>query len=130
APITATTRSISRAWTRTSAARSWAHHPSRQKTAGPGARPPQRGPPPPGSREVLRRFVEIAHEHGLKVVFDAVVCHTAPNHPWLKERPDWFTAPTAGLGWLWGLPGLNHDNVDVNDYFTRNVLDWITSTNV
>jgi len=87
---------------------------------------------PTGSREVVRRFVEIAHEHGLKVVLDVIVNHTAPNHPWLRERPDWFnpSAPSVEKWWVWGLPDLNHNNIEVNMYFTRNVIDWITLTGV
>lgn len=87
---------------------------------------------PRGSREVVRRFVEIAREHGLKVVFDAIVCHTAPDHPWLKERPDWFNknAGTPEKWWIWGLPDLNHDNINVNLYFARNVLAWMVETEV
>jgi alpha-amylase len=87
---------------------------------------------PAGGRAVLRRFVEIAHENGLKVVFDAIVCHTAPNHPWLKERPDWFNenACTPEKWWIWGLPDLNHDKIDVNLYFAQNVLGWMDATGV
>lgn len=78
----------------------------------------------------VRRFVEIAHEHGLKVVLDVVVNHTAPDHPWLQERPDWFNAdrPTLEKMWLWGLPDLNHNNVDVNVYLAFNVLMWMFAT--
>lgn len=82
---------------------------------------------PAGEREVLRRFVEIAHEHGLKVILDVIVCHTAPGHPWLRERPEWFNpdSETIEKCWLWGLPDLNHDNLDVNEYMARNVLEWM-----
>jgi alpha-amylase len=85
-----------------------------------------------GSREVLRQFVDIAHEHGLKVILDVIVCHTAPDHPWLRERPEWFNrnAPTAEKWWIWDLPDLNHDRLDVNLYFAGNVLDWMTATGV
>jgi glycosidase len=87
---------------------------------------------PAGSREVVRRFVEIAHEHGLKVILDVIVSHTARNHPWRKERPDWYdeNASAPEKWWIWGLPSLNHDNIDVNLYFAENVLDWMTSTGV
>lgn len=87
---------------------------------------------PPGSRRNVRRFVEIAHEHGLKVMLDLVVNHTAPEHPWLNDRPGWYNPdqPTPEKWWVWGLPDLNHDHVDVRDYFIRNVLRWITETGV
>ena len=85
-----------------------------------------------GSRETVRRFVDIAHEHGFKVIFDAIVCHTAPGHPWLKERPEWFNidGPAPEKWWIWGLPDLNHDNLDVNVYFVRNILEWMDATGV
>jgi alpha-amylase len=78
----------------------------------------------------VRRFVEIAHEHGLKVVLDVVVNHTAPGHPWLQERPDWFNAdrPSLEKMWLWGLPDLNHNNIDVNVCCAFNVLMWMLAT--
>jgi len=87
---------------------------------------------PVGSRKVVRRFVEIAREHGLKVVLDVIVNHTAPEHPWLSQRPSWFNPnlPTAEKCWLWGLPDLDHDNVNVSTYFTQNVLEWISYTGV
>jgi glycosidase len=83
-------------------------------------------------REPIRRFVAMAHQHGLKVLLDLIVNHTAPDHPWLKERPDWFNPnlPTMEKCWLWDLPDLNHDNLDVNAYFIRNALDWIGETGV
>jgi glycosidase len=82
---------------------------------------------PKGSREVVRRFVEIAHEHGLKVMLDLVVTHTAPDHPWLEKRPDWFNrgGDTIEKMWWAGLPSLNHDKIDVNLYFIQNVMDWV-----
>lgn len=74
-----------------------------------------------GAREVVRRFIDIAHGNDLKVVLDVVVGHTARNHPWLKERPGWFTHQW----WLWGLPGFDFSHPDVTAYFTRNALEWM-----
>lgn len=104
------------------------YHPVDFETVDPHLCSPELGPA--GSREVVRRFVEIAHEHGLKVLLDVIVCHTAPDHPWLRERPSWFNtdSPTPEKWWIWGLPDLNHDNLDVNLHFARNVLDWMTAT--
>jgi glycosidase len=83
-----------------------------------------------GSRKVVRRFVELAHEHRLKVMLDLVVTHTAPGHPWLEERPDWFNqgGDTIEKMWWAGLPSLNHDKIDVNLYFIQNVMDWINAS--
>lgn len=87
---------------------------------------------PSGSQEVVRRFVEIAHEYGLKVIFDAIICHTGPGHHWLQEQPTWFNIDgTTPEKWsIWGLPDLNHDNLDVNVYFVRNILEWMKTSGV
>ncbi len=85
-----------------------------------------------GGRGTIRRFVEIAHEHGLKVMLDIVVSHTGQGHPWVQERPDWldWNGRTVEKEWFKGLPNLNHDHMDVNVYFLLNVLDWIGETGV
>ncbi len=106
------------------------YHPNDFEKVDPHLCSPELGPV--GSREAFRRFVELAHAYGLKVVLDLVVNHTGPDHPWVKERPGWFNAPgsTIEKAWLWDLPDLNHDEVDVNTYFVRNVLEWINETEV
>lgn len=87
---------------------------------------------PEGSQDVVREFVRIVHDHGMKVVFDVVVNHTALEHPWLQERAEWFNedGDHPHKWWVWGLPDLNHDQVDVNLYFIRNILDWVERTGV
>lgn len=87
---------------------------------------------PPGSRETIRRFVEIAHEEGFKVMLDVIVSHTGETHPWRRQRPDWIDWNGCGVEkeWFKGLPNLNHDNINVNVYFVRSVLWWIAETDV
>jgi alpha-glucosidase len=49
-----------------------------------------------GSLEDFDRLVAAAHGRGLKVVIDFVPCHTSIEHPWFRERPDfyfWADAP-------------------------------------
>jgi starch synthase (maltosyl-transferring) len=42
-----------------------------------------------GTLEDFRAFVAACNEHGMEVALDfAVQC--APDHPWLKEHPQWF----------------------------------------
>jgi alpha-amylase len=104
------------------------YHPLDFEKVDPRLCSPQLGPK--GSRECVRRFVEIAHKHEFKVMLDLIVTHTAPDHPWLKERPDWFNrgGDTIEKMWWAGLPSLNHDKIDVNLYFVQNVMDWINTT--
>ena len=50
-----------------------------------------------GTVSDYRELVAIAHEMGLKVLFDAVLNHVGPNHPWVKNPPtaDWFHGTPA-----------------------------------
>ncbi len=42
-----------------------------------------------GTLEDFRRLVAVCHEHDMEVALDfAVQC--SPDHPWLKEHPEWF----------------------------------------
>ena len=42
-----------------------------------------------GSLADFRRFVAATHEHGMEVAIDfAIQC--SPDHPWIKDHPDWF----------------------------------------
>jgi starch synthase (maltosyl-transferring) len=42
-----------------------------------------------GTFEDFRRLVQAAHRHGLEIAVDfAIQC--SPDHPWIKEHPEWF----------------------------------------
>lgn len=43
-----------------------------------------------GTLQDFRRLNQAAHDHGLEIALDfAIQC--SPDHPWLKEHPDWFS---------------------------------------
>jgi len=46
--------------------------------------------------EQLRSFLEAARAHGLKVMMDLVVNHTAKDCPWVSEHPDWYVRDLRG----------------------------------
>lgn len=42
-----------------------------------------------GTLDDFRRMVDVARQHGMEIALDfATQC--SPDHPWLKEHPDWF----------------------------------------
>ncbi len=43
-----------------------------------------------GGDEALRRFRERLHERGMKLLVDFVPNHVALDHPWVRERPEFF----------------------------------------
>ncbi|MDR9500496.1 MAG: alpha-1,4-glucan--maltose-1-phosphate maltosyltransferase [Desulfurivibrionaceae bacterium] len=42
-----------------------------------------------GTLEDFHHFVEAAHTHGLMVALD-IAFQCSPDHPWVKEHPEWF----------------------------------------
>lgn len=93
-----------------------------------------------GSKEYLKRLVDKLHQAKIKVVLDIVVNHTGYhndtylNYADKKIKDDWFNPPSPD--WdevnfpLAGLPDLNHDLVEVVDYFVNNIVDWIEETGI
>jgi alpha-glucosidase len=43
-----------------------------------------------GSLEDFDALLAAAHERGLKLLMDLVPCHTSIEHPWFRDRPDWY----------------------------------------
>ncbi len=48
-----------------------------------------------GSMRQFRNFVTRAHEEGLEVALD-IALQCSPDHPWVKEHPEWFTMRADG----------------------------------
>jgi alpha-glucosidase len=43
-----------------------------------------------GSLDDFDELVAAAHERGLRVLLDLILCHTSIEHPWFREHPDWY----------------------------------------
>jgi starch synthase (maltosyl-transferring) len=67
-----------------------------------------------GTIDDLERLVEEAREHGLEIAIDfAIQC--SPDHPWLKEHPDWFhRRPDGTLKYAENPPKRYQDIYNVN----------------
>ncbi|SNS65119.1 starch synthase (maltosyl-transferring) [Asanoa hainanensis] len=87
-----------------------------------------------GTLEDFRAFVAAAAEHGLEVAMDlALQC--APDHPWVKEHPEWFTTRADGtIAYAENPPKkyqdiypLNFDNdpEGIRQEIRRVVLHWV-----
>jgi starch synthase (maltosyl-transferring) len=69
-----------------------------------------------GTIEDFRRLRDAAAEHGLELALDfAIQC--APDHPWLREHPDWFSwRPDGTIRYAENPPKKYEDIVNVEFY--------------
>jgi starch synthase (maltosyl-transferring) len=49
-----------------------------------------------GTLDDFRRFIKSAEAAGLEVAMDLAL-QAAPDHPWVKEHPEWFTTRADGM---------------------------------
>jgi glycosidase len=89
------------------------------------------------SEAELDRFMQVAHERGIRVLFDVVPNHVHEQHAWVKEHADWFKKDcTCGQGTCdWAthiktcwfapyLPDLDWTNLDAARAATSEVMWW------
>ncbi len=84
-----------------------------------------------GTLEDFRRLRDAARAHGLELALDfAIQC--APDHPWLKEHPDWFSwRPDGSLRYAENPPKKYEDIVNVDFYADAAIPDlWMALRDV
>ncbi|MEM8572144.1 MAG: alpha-1,4-glucan--maltose-1-phosphate maltosyltransferase [Pseudomonadota bacterium] len=69
-----------------------------------------------GDFESFKRLVDAAHAHGLEIALDfAIQC--SPDHPWIKEHPEWFDwRPDGSIKFAENPPKKYEDIVNVHFY--------------
>jgi len=110
-----------------------------------------------GTNDEWRRFVDLSHQRGIKVVMDMIFNHCGSNHPWFKNRPthDWFNFPDGYVqtnyrlstlhdpyvseydkartvdGWfVESMPDLNQRNPHLMKYLIQNSIWWIEESGI
>ncbi|WP_416839890.1 alpha-amylase MalA [Haloferax sp. DFSO52] len=89
-----------------------------------------------GTRDDYEQFVEAAHDHGMRVLFDLVLNHSAREHPFFKdayknpdsEYYDWYEwqdngEPGTYFDWEF-IANFDHRNLDVRRYLLDAVDMW------
>lgn len=94
-----------------------------------------------GTAAEFRGVVDEAHRLGMKVILDWVGNHTAFDHPWVTEHPNWYTRRADGTisypldqegretDWT-DVADLNFDNVDMRRAMIAEMKWWLDSMNV
>jgi glycosidase len=97
--------------------------------------------PEHGTKAELRRLVDAAHAQGMRVILDWVANHTAWDHPWITQHPDWYTRRADGTisfprdaegretDWT-DVADLNFDNADMRRAMIADMRWWLDRMNI
>lgn len=82
-----------------------------------------------GTKEDLISLVETAHGLGMKVILDWVANHTAWDHPWTKDHPEWYVRDGQGNiqapGSWTDVAELNYNSREMRAEMTASMLRWL-----
>ncbi len=89
-----------------------------------------------GSFEDFQALVAAAHQIDMAVVLDWVANHTAWDHPWIFENPEWYSQDEfgniihpPGTNWM-DVADLNYDNPEMRLAMIDALRYWITEADV
>lgn len=82
-----------------------------------------------GSAEDLKKLIEEAHNNGIYVVLDWVANHTAWDHPWVKQHPDWYEKDKNGklqspYDWT-DVVALDYNNKEMRKQMIADMKYWL-----
>lgn len=104
-----------------------------------------------GDKELLKKLVQVCHDHGIRVVLDAVFNHASERFPPFRDvlekgekskYKDWFhlhgfpVEVREGVpnydtfGFYGDMPKLNTANPEVKRYLIGNAVDWMKETGI
>ena len=90
-----------------------------------------------GTIDDVKHLTAVCHEHGMGIILDWVANHTAWDHPWVKEHPDWYTHDEKAdtiihprpTNWF-DVADLNYDNADMRAAMIDAMMFWIVEVGI
>jgi alpha-amylase len=87
-----------------------------------------------GNLADYKKLVATAHEYGIYVIQDWVPNHTAWDHAWVKENPDYYTKDKDGkmispFDWT-DVVKLNYDNQNMRKAMISDMNFWLKNANI
>lgn len=87
-----------------------------------------------GTNDDFKVLVRTAHELGMKVIIDWVANHTAWDHEWIQQHPDWYVKNERGeiqtqYDWT-DVAKLNYENPELRNAMTDEMRYWINQFNI
>lgn len=90
--------------------------------------------PEMGTEADFKAMIDKAHALGMKVTLDWVANHSAFDHHWAKEHPDYYTRDDAGnqvSPYDWSdVADLNYDNPDLRQAMIDEMAWWLTEMDI
>ena len=90
-----------------------------------------------GTIDDFKNLVKVCHDHGMGIILDWVANHTAWDHPWMKEHPEWYTRDEKAdtiicpQPWNWeDVADLNYDNKDMREAMIDAMKFWIVEVGI
>jgi glycosidase len=87
-----------------------------------------------GNMSDLKALIDHAHSLGMHVILDWVANHTAWDHPWINEHPEWYKVDSAGnivspFDWS-DVAALNYDNPQLRKAMIGEMKYWLNNANI
>lgn len=87
-----------------------------------------------GTLDDFKALVEDAHERGMKLIIDWVPNHTAWDHPWVTEHPEYYAKDSTGAityeaDWT-DIALLNYENKELWPKMIDAMKYWINKTDI
>lgn len=87
-----------------------------------------------GTKQDFIDLVEAAHAQDMKLIIDWVPNHTAWDHPWVSEHPEYYMKDSTGAityeaDWT-DIAQLNYENKELWDKMIEKMKYWIEEANI
>ena len=88
-----------------------------------------------GNQSDLDVLIAAAHKRGMAVVLDWVANHTAWDHAWIRQHPDWYTHDAAGnivspIPAYTDVADLNFDKAEMRLAMIAAMKYWVTDRSI
>lgn len=87
-----------------------------------------------GTKADLQKLIKTAHKNGIYVILDWVANHTAWDHAWIAQHPEYYTHDKEGnmiapYGWK-DVAELDYNNTNLRKAMLDEMKYWLTTFNI
>lgn len=87
-----------------------------------------------GTKEDFQNLIKTAHKNGIYVILDWVANHTAWDHPWVSQHPEYYTRDKEGkmiapFDWT-DVAELDYNNLNLRKAMIEDMKYWVKELNI